>query len=66
MFLNAIVTVFEPLNIAILLASTAVGIVIGAIPGLTVTMAIALAVPLTITMPLTPSQIGRASWRGRV
>jgi len=55
MFLAAIATVFEPANIAILLASTTVGIVIGAIPGLTVTMAIALAVPLTIWMPLTPS-----------
>ncbi|MBE0531975.1 MAG: tripartite tricarboxylate transporter permease [Rhodospirillales bacterium] len=55
MFLAAVATVFEPANIAILLASTAAGIVIGAIPGLTVTMAIALAVPLTITMPLTPS-----------
>lgn len=56
-FVDALLTVFEPTNVLILAAATVVGILIGAIPGLTVTMAIALAVPLTIWMPFTPSMM---------
>ncbi len=57
LFLTALSTALEPLNISILFASTVVGIVIGAIPGLTVTMAVALAVPLTIWMETTPAMM---------
>ncbi len=56
-FLNSAAEVFAPINILILLASTVLGIVIGAIPGLTVTMAVALAVPLTLWMDTTPAMM---------
>ncbi len=57
LFLSAASEVFAPANLLILLASTVLGIVIGAIPGLTVTMAVALAVPLTIWMDTTPAML---------
>lgn len=57
LFLSAASEVFAPANLLILLASTILGIVIGAIPGLTVTMAVALAVPLTIWMDTTPAML---------
>lgn len=56
-FFTALQSTLEPLNLLVLLASTTVGIIIGAIPGLTVTMALALAVPLTIWMDTTPSMM---------
>ena len=56
-FLNSVTDVLAPVNLLILLVSTVLGIVIGAIPGLTVTMAIALAVPLTIWMETTPAMM---------
>src|SRR3546814_3947 len=40
-----------------LLGATIAGVVIGAIPGLTVTMAVALAVPLTLWMDMMPSMM---------
>lgn len=57
LFLTALQTVFEPQNLLILLLATIAGVTIGAIPGLTVTMAIALAVPLTIWMDTTSSMM---------
>lgn len=47
----------EPSNLLILFAATVAGVIIGAIPGLTVTMAIALAVPLTLWMETMPSMM---------
>ena len=43
--------VFEPVNLAAILAGTVIGMVIGAMPGLSATMAIALLLPLTFSMP---------------
>jgi len=57
LFLSSAAEVFAPTNILILLASTVLGIVIGAVPGLTVTMAVALAVPLTLWMDTTPAMM---------
>lgn len=56
-FLTSLHTALLPSNLLILLGATVAGIVIGAIPGLTVTMAIALAVPLTIWMETTPAMM---------
>ena len=56
-FLSALQSVFQPGNLGILLLATVAGITIGAIPGLTVTMAIALAVPLTIWMDTTSAMM---------
>ena len=56
-FLPALQSVFELGNLTILLVATIAGITIGAIPGLTVTMAIALAVPLTIWMDTTSAMM---------
>ena len=46
---------FAPLNLALVVAGTAAGIVVGAIPGLTATMAIALLVPFTFGYPILPA-----------
>ena len=56
-FLAALQSVFGIGNLAILFAATIAGITIGAIPGLTVTMAIALAVPLTLWMDTTSAMM---------
>lgn len=56
-FLTSLQAALLPSNLLILLGATVAGIVIGAIPGLTVTMAIALAVPLTIWMETTPAMM---------
>ncbi len=56
-FLTALQSVFDPLNLLLLFVATLGGITIGAIPGLTVTMAIALAVPLTLWMDTTSSMM---------
>lgn len=59
MFLNLTGTsfVFEPLTLCIMLAGVFGGLVIGAIPGLTSTMAVALLVPITYGMD---TQLGLA------
>lgn len=46
---------FTLLNLLIVVCGTAAGIVIGAIPGLTATMAIALLVPFTFGQPILPA-----------
>lgn len=56
-FLSSAAEVLAPTNILILLASTVLGIIIGAVPGLTVTMSVALAVPLTLWMDTTPAMM---------
>jgi putative tricarboxylic transport membrane protein len=53
--LIALVPAFSPLNMLLVVAGTAAGIVIGAIPGLTATMAIALLVPFTFGYPILPA-----------
>lgn len=47
---SSLLSVCAPVNLFILVASTIVGITIGAMPGLTATMGVALALPLTFAM----------------
>ena len=47
--------VFDPYVIAVILASAVFGLLVGAIPGLTATMATALLVPITFFMPPVPA-----------
>ena len=54
-FANALFLVLEPLNILIIFCSVVSGIIIGALPGLTVVMACALLVPLTYGFPTVQS-----------
>ena len=53
--LTAFALVFEPYTIAVILASAAFGLFVGAVPGLTATMATALLVPVTFFMPPVPA-----------
>lgn len=48
--INGFITVFHPLTIGLLLGGTIVGIVFGAIPGLSAFTALAIMLPLTFTM----------------
>lgn len=54
-FLVAIQTVFEPYTLLVIVASAMFGLFVGAIPGLTATMAAALLVPLTFYMDPVPA-----------
>ena len=47
---QAIGIIFQPLQFALLVGSVFSGIVVGALPGLTSTIAIGLLIPLTFTM----------------
>ena len=49
--LIGLANVFQPTNILAIFAGTLIGMVIGAMPGLSATMAIALLLPLTFNMP---------------
>ena len=51
----AIGLVFDPYVLAVILASSIFGLFVGAIPGLTATMAVALLVPVTFFMPPVPA-----------
>lgn len=51
LLLQSLVNLTHPLNILFLIVGVGAGIVVGALPGLTATMAIALLVPFTFTMP---------------
>jgi TctA family transporter len=53
--LTAVGLVFEPYTIAVILASAVFGLFVGAVPGLTATMATALLVPVTFFMPPVPA-----------
>ena len=53
--LTAFALVFEPYTIAVILASAVFGLFVGAVPGLTATMATALLVPVTFFMPPVPA-----------
>ena len=49
--LLGLTNVLSPINIAAIIAGTALGLFVGAMPGLSATMAIAILLPLTFTMP---------------
>lgn len=51
MVLDGILSILEPATIAFMLLGTTVGIIFGAIPGLSATMAVAVFLPLTFKMP---------------
>jgi TctA family transporter len=57
--LDALITafglVFQPYVLAVIVASAVYGLFVGAIPGLTATMATALLVPVTFFMPPVPA-----------
>jgi len=53
--LTAFELVFEPYTIGVILASAVFGLFVGAVPGLTATMATALLVPVTFFMPPVPA-----------
>ena len=46
--------VFDPYVLAVILGASLFGLFVGAIPGLTATMATALLVPVTFSMPPVP------------
>lgn len=50
-FIQSLQNLAHPVNILFLIVGVGAGIVVGALPGLTATMAIALLVPFTFTMP---------------
>lgn len=52
---NGFAEVLAPGNLIYLLGGVTVGIILGAIPGLTATMGIAMVIPLTLTLPPIPS-----------
>jgi len=54
-WLQAFQMVFEPYNIAVMLAASLFGLFVGAVPGLTATMATALLVPVTFFMAPIPA-----------
>src|SRR4051812_41861646 len=47
--------VFDPYVIAVIMASSIYGLFVGAVPGLSATMAVALLVPVTFFMPAVPA-----------
>jgi len=53
----AIMHLFEPLNIMLMIAGLTGGIIVGALPGLTATMGVALMVPVTFAMDATSGLI---------
>src|SRR6266540_2854798 len=52
---QAFALVFEPYNIVVMLAASLFGLFVGAVPGLTATMAVALLVPVTFFMAPIPA-----------
>src|SRR5918912_2301495 len=50
-WMQAFAMVFDPYNIVIMLGASLFGLFVGAVPGLTATMATALPVPVTFFMP---------------
>jgi putative tricarboxylic transport membrane protein len=52
---QAFALVFEPYNIAVMLVASVFGLFVGAVPGLTATMAVALLVPVTFFMAPIPA-----------
>jgi TctA family transporter len=54
-WLQAFAMVFDPYNIVVMLGASLFGLFVGAVPGLTATMATALLVPVTFFMPPIPA-----------
>ena len=54
-WLQAFAMVFEPYNILVMLGASLFGLFVGAVPGLTATMATALLVPVTFFMAPIPA-----------
>ncbi|TMH49753.1 MAG: tripartite tricarboxylate transporter permease, partial [Betaproteobacteria bacterium] len=52
---QAFALVFDPYNIVVMLAASLFGLFVGAVPGLTATMATALLVPVTFFMAPIPA-----------
>ena len=52
---QAFALVFEPYNIAVMLVASVFGLFVGAVPGLTATLAVALLVPVTFFMAPIPA-----------
>lgn len=57
MIISSIIQVFQPLTFLFLLVGFFVGVIFGAMPGLTSTLAIALLLPMTYSMPLTQALV---------
>lgn len=55
--LQAIITVLQPLNFLLVALGVLIGIIFGAVPGLTATLAIALLSPLTFNMDPIPAMV---------
>ena len=55
MLFEALALVFDPYVLWVILASAAFGLFVGAVPGLTATMATALLVPVTFFMDPVPA-----------
>ena len=51
--------VFDPYVLGVILASAMYGLFVGAVPGLSATMAVALLVPVTFFMPAVPAVAAR-------
>ena len=68
MIIQAIGMVFSPINLAMIFGGLILGMIVGCIPGLSVTLGIILLLPLTYSFksPDTAIKIGRASCRERV
>ena len=56
-FIQSLFVIFQPMNILLNIVGMFVGILFGAIPGLTATLAISLLVPFTFGLPPIPSMI---------
>ena len=64
-FVDALALVFQPYVLLVIFASAAFGMFVGAIPGLTATMATALLVPVTFFMdpvPAIAAMLGPRLW----
>ncbi|MGF1611302.1 MAG: tripartite tricarboxylate transporter permease [Kiloniellales bacterium] len=65
--ITAVGDIFSPLNLAFLFAGVAAGVVLGAIPGLTATMAIALLIPFTLHIdPTTAILMMMGAYKGGI
>jgi putative tricarboxylic transport membrane protein len=56
-WLNSIAVIFQPMNILLNIVGMFIGILFGAIPGLTATLAISLLIPFTYGLPPIPAMI---------
>lgn len=51
LFFHSLIQLFEPMTLALIMLGVVVGLIFGALPGLSATMAIALLLPVTFAMP---------------